>query len=471
MQRQRSLLALIIVLVIAAIAVIATIPVPLGLDLRGGSQLTIQVKPTAEIKQITERELEAVKKVVEGRINGLGVSEPVIQTVGLDKILVQLPGVNDPEQAERVLGGTAQLEFKTQKPNTETQVLALQVSRSELKAKQEELRKSGDKEAIAKNQEDIKKSNQALVELFESTNPPLTGKYLKDAYGEPTQQGGSWNVAIRFDEQGGKLFADLTKTLAGTGRGIGIFLDNELISSPTVGAEFATAGITGGSAVITGRFQAQEANNLGVQLRGGALPVPVEIAERRTVGATLGKDSIQRSIYAGIGGLTLVFIFMVLYYRLPGLIADLSLVIYSLLTWAAFCLLGITLTLPGIAGFILSIGMAVDANVLIFERTREELQAGKSLYRSVESGFYRAFSSILDSNVTTWIACAALFWLGSGLVKGFALTLALGVAVSMFTAITCSRTLMFLAISIPAWRKTELYCPNVPKVNKAEVAQ
>jgi preprotein translocase subunit SecD len=199
--------------------------------------------------------------------------------------------------------------------------------------------------------------------------------------------------------------------------------------------------------------------------------VLLEIAERRTVGATLGKDSIQRSIYAGIGGLSLVLIFMVVYYRLPGFIADISLVIYSLLTWACFALLGITLTLPGIAGFILSIGMAVDANVLIFERTREELQSGKKLYRSVESGFYRAFSSILDSNVTTWIACAALFWLGSGLVKGFALTLALGVAVSMFTAITCSRTLLFLAISIPALKKPELFSPNLPNSNKAEVAQ
>jgi preprotein translocase subunit SecD len=470
MQKQQSLLALIMVLVIAAITVIATIPVPLGLDLRGGSQLTIQVKTTEEIKEITERELEAVKKVVEGRINGLGVSEPVIQTVGTDKILVQLPGVNDPEQAERVLGGTAQLEFRTQKPNTETQLFALQASRTELKTKQEELRKSKDQEAIAKNQAELKTNTQAIAELFASTNPPLTGKYLQDAYGEPTQ-GSNWNVAIRFAPQGGELFADLTKNLAGTGRTIGIFLDNELISSPTVPLEFAATGITGGAAVITGRFEAEEANNLGVQLRGGALPVPVEIAERRTVGATLGKDSIQSSIYAGIGGLILVLIFMVVYYRLPGLIADVSLVIYSLLTWATFCLLGVTLTLPGIAGFILSIGMAVDANVLIFERTREELRAGKSLYRSVESGFYRAFSSILDSNVTTWIACAALFWLGSGLVKGFALTLALGVAVSMFTAITCSRTLMFLAVSIPSWRKTELFCPNLTAANKTEVAR
>jgi preprotein translocase subunit SecD len=472
MQRQRSLLVLILVLVIAAIAVIATIPIPLGLDLRGGSQLTIQVKPSAEIPQITERELEGVKKVIEGRINGLGVSEPVIQTVGADKILVQLPGVNDPEQAERVLGGTAQLEFRTQKPGTETQLFAFQTSRAELKAKQEELRKSNDKAAIAKNQEDLQKNNQAIAELFESTNPPLIGKYLQDAYGEPTSQGSNWNVAIRFNQNGGELFAQLTKTLAGTGRSIGVFLDNELISAPTVGPEFAATGITGGSAVITGRFTAQEANDLGVQLRGGALPVPVEIAEIRTVGATLGKDSITSSIYAGIGGLTLVLIFMVVYYRLPGLIADVALLIYALLTWATFALLGVTLTLPGIAGFILSIGMAVDANVLIFERTREELQAGKSLYRSIESGFYRAFSSILDGNVTTIIACAALFWLGAGLVKGFALTLALGVAVSMFSAITCSRTFMFLAYTIPALRKPELFCPNLPAAsNKAEVAR
>ncbi|MBD2200047.1 MULTISPECIES: protein translocase subunit SecD [Calothrix] len=471
MQKQRSLLALIVVLIIAAIAVILTIPIPLGLDLRGGSQLTIQVKPTAEIKQITENELEGVKKVVEGRINGLGVSEPVIQTVGTDKILVQLPGVNDPEQAERILGGTAELEFRKQKPSTEPQLFAFRASRFELKKKQDELRNSNDAAAIAKNQEELQKNNQAIAELFESTNPPLIGKYLENAYGEPTQQGNNWNVAIRFKPKGGELFAELTKNLAGTGRAIGIFLDNELISSPSVGPEFAATGITGGSAVITGTFTPQEANDLGVQLRGGALPVPVEIAEIRTVGATLGKDSIQSSIYAGIGGLILVLIFMVVYYRLPGLIANFALIIYALLTWASFALLGITLTLPGIAGFILSIGMAVDANVLIFERTREELQAGKSLYRSVESGFYRAFSSILDGNVTTVIACAALFWLGSGLVKGFAVTLALGVAMSMFSAITCSRTFMFVAISISSLRKPELYCPNLPTSNKAEVAQ
>ena len=461
MQRQRSLLALIVVLVIAAIVAITTISIPLGLDLRGGSQLTIQVKTTPEIKQITERELEAVKKVVEGRVNGLGVSEPIIQTVGTDKILVQLPGVNDPQQAERVLGGTAQLEFRQQKASTEPQLFALRTIQVQLTTKQEELIKTKDTAAIAKNQQELQKNNQEIAGLFESTNPPLTGKYLKDANGEPAQ-GNNWNVALQFDQKGGDLFAQITKNLAGTGRSIGIFLDNELISSPIVDAQYATNGITGGGAVIQGRFTPQTANELAVKLRGGSLPVPVEIGEIRTVGASLGKDSIQRSIYAGIGGLVLVLIFMVVYYRLPGVIADIALIIYAVLTYATFALLGVTLTLPGIAGFILSIGMAVDANVLIFERSREELRSGKTLYRSVEAGFHRAWSSILDSHVTTLISCAALFWLGTGLVKGFALTLALGLGVNLFTAITCSRSLLLLSLGFPALRKPQLFCPNLP---------
>ncbi len=473
MQRERPILALIIVVVIAAIAAISTIPVPLGLDLRGGSQLTIALQKTPEFQRdFNEQDLEAVKKVVEGRINSLGVSEPIIQTIGKDKILVQLPGVNDPKQAERVLGGVAQLEFKKQKQNTEASLSALYASRAQLKAKQLELRNSKDEAEIAKNQEAIQKNNQTIAELFESSNPALSGKFLTDAAANPTQTAKVWEVGIRFNQKGGELFADISKNLAGTGRSIGIFLDNELISAPTVGLEYAATGIAGGGASITGGFTAEGANELAVQLRGGSLPVPVQIVENRTVGATLGRDSIQSSIYAGIGGLSLVLVFMIFYYRLPGLIADISLIIYAILSWASFALLGVTLTLPGIAGFILSIGMAVDANVLIFERTREELRAGKSLYRSVESGFYRAFSSILDSNVTTWIACAALFWLGSGLVKGFALTLALGVAVSMFTAITCSRTFMFLAIKINSLKKPEYFCPNLSNsTKKSGVAQ
>jgi preprotein translocase subunit SecD len=472
MQRQQSLLGLIFVMVVAAIVVIFTpqLRVPLGLDLQGGSQLTIQVKTTPEIPKITERDLDAVLKVVEGRINGLGTSEPIIQKAGEDKIIVQLPGVNDPQEAEKLLGGTAQLEFRKQKPNTEAELFALRKIQEDLKSQQEQLKKIKDTANIAKNKEDIDKNNQAIALLFESTNPPLTGKYLKEAFGTPTNSN-LWEVAIRFDQKGGDLFAQLTKEIAGSGRGIGIFLDNYLLSSPVVGIEFKTAGIAGGAATITGNFTPKEAQNLGIQLRGGSLPVPVEIVENRTVGASLGKDSIQSSIYAGVGGLILVLIFMVVYYRLPGVVSDVALIIYALLSWAAFGLLQVTMTLPGIAGFVLSIGMAVDANVLIFERTREELQAGKTLYRSVESGFFRAFSSILDSNVTTWIACLFLFIFGSGLVKGFAVTLSVGVLISMFTAVTCTRTLMFLVISIQSLKKPEYYCPNLATAKKAEVAK
>lgn len=464
MQRQRSLVALILVLIILAIVVLVKIPLQQGLDLRGGAQLTIQVKTTEEIPEISPDQLEAVRSVVDRRVNALGVSESQVQTIGSDQILVQLPGVNDPQQAERVLGGTAQLDFRKQLPGTEAQLQIEQQLRQELLFEQAALLESeegGDQEAIAENIAALERSDAAIAQLFEKTN--VTGKNLEYARAQPTQAGNGWEVAIRFDAAGGQGFAELTKDLAGTGRGIGIFLDDSLISAPTVGPEYAETGISGGGAVITGNFDVQRASDLAAQLQGGALPLPVEIVENRTVGATLGRDSIQSSVYAAIGGLILVLLFMAIYYRLPGLIADVALTIYALLTLATFALIGVTLTLPGIAGFILSIGMAVDANVLIFERTREELREGKTLYRSVESGFYRAFSSILDSNLTTLIACAALFWLGSGLVKGFAVTLGIGVVISMFTAVTCTRTFMLLLVlGFPGVRqKPELFCPNL----------
>src|SRR4028118_1078929 len=462
MQKQRSILALIFVLIIAAITVIVTIPTRLGLDLQGGSQLTIQVKTTPTIPKIDEGILKAVLRIVENRVNGLGVSEAlVVPLVGTNQILVQLPGVSDPQQAERVLGGTAKLEFQEQLPGTEAQLAIERQLQQELLAKQAELKTSNNEAAIKENQAALKRSNEAIAKLFKSSG--LGGENLKDAQPQPLASGNNWNVVLVFDTPGGEPFAQLTPNFAGTGPSIGLLRHVRIISSPVVGVEFAQTGITGGNAVIQGNFTTQEANDLAVQLRGGALPVPVEIVENRTVGASLGKDSIQSSINAGIGGLVLVLIFMVAYYRLPGVIANIALLIYALLTWAAFVLFGVTLTLPGIVGFVLSIGMAVDANVLIFERTREELRAGKTLYRSVESGFFRAFSSILDGNVTTVIACGALFWLGSGLVKGFALTLGLGVVVSMFTALTCSRTfLLLLVLGFPGLRqKPELFIPGV----------
>ncbi|TVQ43370.1 MAG: protein translocase subunit SecD [Gloeocapsa sp. DLM2.Bin57] len=465
MQKQRLLLFLILTLVLGAIAIITQLPPRLGLDLKGGSQLTIQALPNEENEVIDAFSLNSLKTVLEKRVNNLGAAEPVIQTVGEDKILVQLPGVNDPTEAERVLGGTAKLEFREQKRDTDAQLQVELQIRSQTELQLELLRQSpttAEQQAeIARLTESLQNSNQALLELFASVD--LTGASLIDARPQPLPNGNNWEVAIVFDSEGGDKFAQLTKEIAGTGRTLGIFLDDVLLSAPRVGPEYAATGISGGRAVISGNFNLDSANDLAVQIKGGALPFPVEVVENRTVGATLGQDSIRRSIYAGLAGLIGVLIFMVAYYRLPGLIADVSLIVYTLLTLASFSLVNVTLTLPGIAGFILSIGMAVDANVLIFERTREELRKGKTLYKSVESGFYRAFSSILDSNVTTLIACFALFWLGSGLVKGFALTLAIGVLVSMFTAVTCSRTLLlFVVLGMPKVRQNpKLFCPNL----------
>jgi preprotein translocase subunit SecD len=465
MQKQRVILGLILVLVIAAITLLVNKPMRLGLDLQGGSQLTIQVKTTKEHPTISQQDIDAVQKVIENRINGLGVSEALIQSTGNNQVLVQLPGVNDPQQAERVLGGTAQLEFREQKAGTEGQLGAEMAVLKEAKDKQAVFKKSKstDKPAIAEVQATIEKQYTEISKLFDKA--AITGKQLTNASPQPLP-GGGWEVALEFNGSGGDAFAKLTKNLAGTGRSIGVFLDNDPISTPIVGAQFAATGITGGKAVITGNFTTEAANDLAVQLRGGSLPVPVEIVENRTVGATLGRDSIQRSIYAGIGGLILVAIFMGVYYRLPGLVADFALMIYSLLSLAAFNILDVTLTLPGIAGFILSIGMAVDANVLIFERTREELRTGKTLYKSVEAGFHRAFDSILDSHVTTLISCGALFFLGSGLVKGYAVTLAVGVAISLFTSLTCTRTfLLLLVLGFPGLRQnTQLFAPNLPSL-------
>lgn len=467
MQKQRVYIILILALVAMAIATLTTIPPKLGLDLRGGAQLTIQVNPTKENPDVkpTIKDVEAVQKVLEGRINEFGVSETTVQTVGENKILIQLPGESQPEEAERRLKGTAKLEFKQQRQGTEGDLIAETNVKQQLQVQQSILSqgdlKAGNQDKLAAVQESLKKSNLAIKDLFESVG--LTGSNLTDARPQPDATGKRWDVAINFNDAGGKKFAELTKNLAGTGRSIGIFLDDDLLSSPVVGPEFAGTGITGGKAVITGNFDLESAKDLGIQIKGGSLPFPVTIVENRTVGATLGQDSVRRSIIAGCVGLALVLVFMVVYYRLPGVIADVSLMVYALLTMACYALVGVTLTLPSIAGFILSIGMAVDANVLIFERTREELRAGKTLYRSVESGFFRAFSSILDGNVTTAIACVALLWLGSGLVKGFAVTLLIGVVVSMFSAITCSRTLMLLIVlSLPKVRqKPELFCPNL----------
>ena len=266
-------------------------------------------------------------------------------------------------------------------------------------------------------------------------------------------------MTLNFNAEGGEKFAQLTQSIAGTGRLLGIVLDGDPISEATVGPQYKAAGISGGTASISGNFTAEDARDLEVQLRGGSLPLPVEILEVRTIGPSLGAENVRRSLIAALSGLVLVGLFMLLVYRLAGGVAVLALSLYALFNLAVYALIPVTLTLPGIAGFILSIGMAVDANVLIFERIKDELRRGNTLIRSIETGFSEAFSSIVDGHLTTLISCAALFFLGTGLVKGFAATLGIGVLLSLFTALTCTRTLLRFLMSYQGLRRPTNFLP------------
>jgi preprotein translocase subunit SecD len=490
MARQQGWLALILALAIAAGALVLNYPPPLGLDLQGGSQLTLQVLPNGSIKSVQKEQLEAVKDVLDRRINGLGVSESTLQTVGEDQLVLQLPGEQDPSRAAKVLGTTALLEFRAQKPGTEQEMQGLLKLKRQAQAVLNQRQAQASANAAGEPQapkatiaaEDLAQAltalgiqvpagssetdqlelllatvNGKIVTLFEPAQ--LTGKDLVSAGRQQQQTGTGWDVTLAFNREGGEQFAKLTQGIAGTGRLLGIVLDNRPISEASVGPEFKAAGITGGSASITGNFSSEEARDLEVQLRGGSLPLPVKVIEQRTIGATLGSENVRRSLVAALSGLALVAVFMVVVYRLPGLVSVVALSLYALYNLALYSLVPVTLTLPGIAGFILSIGMAVDANVLIFERVKEELRSGNSLIRSIDTGFSLAFSSILDGHITGLISCVALFALGTGLVKGFAVTLALGLVLSLFTALTCTRTLLRLLMSYPALRRSTYFLP------------
>ena len=301
------------------------------------------------------------------------------------------------------------------------------------------------------------KESQLLTMLEPAS---LTGKQLVTAGRQPLQNNpNSWEVTLNFDGEGAEAFADLTKSIAGTDRLLAIILDDQLISAASVGPQFQSAGISGGAATISGNFSAETARELEVKLRGGSLPLPVEVIEVRTIGPTLGAENIRRSLVAALSGLALVAVFMVVAYRLPGAVAVMALSLYALFNLAVYALIPVTLTLPGIAGFILSIGMAVDANVLIFERIKDELRRGNTLIRSIDTGFSEAFSSIVDGHLTTLISCAALFFLGTGLVKGFAATLGIGVLLSLFTALTCTRTLLRFLMGYAGLRRASNFLP------------
>ena len=467
MARQQGWFALILALAIAAGSLLFSWNTPetplgqrLGLDLRGGSQLTLQVLPAGSVKVVQKEQLDAVKEVLDRRINGLGVAESTLQTVGDNQLVLQLPGEQDPTRAATVLGSTALLEFRAQKPGTEQrmqELLGLKRQATTLLTSltaQAAEAKQADRDQL---EADLSRINTDIISLYEPAQ--LTGKDLVTAGRQQQQSGSSWEVTLSFNKQGGDRFAQLTQSIAGSGRLLGIVLDGRSISEASVGPEFKAAGISGGSASITGNFSAEEARDLEVQLRGGSLPLPVKILEVRTVGPSLGAENIRTSLLAALSGLLLVAVFMVVVYRLAGVVAVFALSLYGLFNLAAYALIPVTLTLPGIAGFILSLGMAVDANVLIFERIKEELRSGNTLIRSIETGFSLAFSSILDGQVTTLISCVALFALGTGFVKGFAVTLGIGVLLSLFSALTCTRTLLRVVLSYPALRRIDYFLP------------
>jgi preprotein translocase subunit SecD len=484
MARQQGWFALILALAIAAGALLFSWNTPetplgqrLGLDLRGGSQLTLQVLPAGAIKTVQKEQLDAVKEVLDRRINGLGVAESTLQTVGEDQLVLQLPGEQDPSRAAKVLGTTALLEFRAQKPGTEQRMQELLSLKRQATAllirlngpvkeaadSQQDVPTNPDAKQADRDQleADLQSINVDIVAQFEPAG--LSGKDLVTAGRQQQQTGTGWDVTLGFTKDGGDKFASLTQSIAGTGRLLGIVLDGRSISEASVGPEFKAAGITGGSASITGNFTAEQARDLEVQLRGGSLPLPVKILEVRTVGPSLGAENIRTSLVAALTGLLLVAVFMVIVYRLAGLVAVVALSLYGLFNLAVYALIPVTLSLPGIAGFILSLGMAVDANVLIFERIKEELRSGNTLIRSIDTGFALAFSSILDGQVTTLISCVALFGLGTGLVKGFAVTLGIGVLLSLFSSLTCTRTLLRVLMSYPGLRRINYFIPLVQR--------
>lgn len=428
-----------------------SITVRLGLDLQGGVQLVLQARPPAGVT-VTQDVLQGTRDTIERRVNGLGVSEPVIQTRGTDQILVELPGFQDPERAVRVLQRTALLEII----DTRGEFLPVGTTVNTTLGPASDVAPTPTASAStpASATEPAAASETAAATPGATPTPAatptptgtvyetiVTGADLKDAY-PTTDQFGNLVVGFELKPEAADRFYQYTSTHIG--QPMSIVVDKQVINTATIRDAIRDRGIIQG-------LTAQEVRDLALQLKSGALAVPLEVVQSRTVGPTLGQDSIRKSIVAGIVGLGLVALFMILYYRLPGFISVIALLLYTAYVFALFKLIPVVLTLPGIAGFILSIGMAVDANVLIFARIREELRLGRPIARAIEEGFNHAWPSIRDSNISTMISCMILFWfgryVGATIIQGFALTLFIGVAVSMFTAIVVTRTLLRLLLT------------------------
>ncbi len=478
MIRRQGWLFFIIFLLTFSIYLLINFPLQLGLDLKGGSQLTLQL--VKEDGKVTKDELDSVNAVLDKRVNNLGVSESNLQTLGRDQLILELPGEQNPLSASRILGKTALLEFRTQKEGTSFQLKNLQLQRfkinelidqfsivnngniektfilDNLSVIEKEINYSSDDLQLFNRLLDTKKYiNNEITNLFNKTD--LSGRDLINAGRRQEQTNNNWEVLLSFSNEGGEKFAEITKSIAGSEQLLSIILDGESISEAGVGSQFINTGITGGSATISGNFSAENAKELEVQLKGGSLPLPIEIVETNTIGPLLGSKNIAKSLYAALFGLIFIGLFMIFNYRVLGFVSVISLILYGFFNLALYSLIPVTLTLPGIAGLILSIGMAVDANVLIFERIREELINGNTLIRSIESGFQRANSSIIDGHITTLLSCFVLFLLGTNFVKGFAATLGIGVVISLFTSLNCSKTILRFLTTYQSFRQKNLY--------------
>ncbi|MGQ9824669.1 MAG: protein translocase subunit SecD [Desulfotomaculales bacterium] len=370
--------------------------VVLGLDLRGGVHVVLEAQDTPEAK-VTPDKMRDLTAVIERRVNMLGVSEPVIQQQGERRLIVELAGIENPRAAVNEIVKTAYLEFKTEDGRT-----------------------------------------------------ILTGADLKDAIESKDPRSGQAKVDLTFNAAGAKKFADVTAT--NVGKRIGIYLDGELVQNPVV-----KEPIPNGKAEITGYESLESAHNVAVLLRSGALPLKVTVEEERAVGPALGADSLNRSLHAGVVGVAAIIIFMLMYYRLPGLVANFALLIYTLIVLFIFIGLHVTMTLPGIAAFLLSLGIAVDANVIIFERVKEELRAGLSIRSAIDAGFKRGFVAVFDANATTLITAIVLYFLGTGPIRGFAVTLSIGIVASMFTAVTMTRWMLHLVAASGVAKNLKLY--------------
>ena len=436
-----------------------------------GKEITLSLKPSYVSKE-TERLTEQALETIRNRIDQLGVAEPVIVKSGKDRIIVELPGIKNPERAKKVIGKVANLEFKevvgvARSPEELITKLGGTISPGEevivepspqgpkfylVKGnKKEEIKVQSFKELVKKFGGKIPEDQQILIQEIKNREgkvvgynffivkrePILTGAYLQDAYPSRDEYGMP-AVSFILNSKGARIFENYTANHVGTR--LAIVLDNKVQSAPVIRSQIGARG------QISGQFTYQEAKDLAIVLRAGALPAPVKIIEETTVGPTLGKESVEKGIKAGVAGLIVVVLFMLFYYKTAGLVADIALLTNVVLLWALMALIGATLTLPGIAGFILTIGMAVDANVIIFERIREELRKGRNVFPAVEAGFSKAWGTILDANITTLIAAAVLFQFGTGPIKGFAVTLSLGILTSMFTAVFVTKVLLDLLI-------------------------